>query len=77
MIRRLAAKVASLGYKGLELSEWIPVYGAVLGIFAIKRELKAVEVGKLRQSIYQLENDSKEEGGARRSRRGSSIAISG
>jgi hypothetical protein len=26
----------------------------------VKRELKAVEVGKLRQSIYQLENESKE-----------------
>jgi len=64
MIRRLAAKVASLGYKGVELQEWIPVYGAILGIFTIKRELKAVEVGKLRQSIYQLENESREEGGA-------------
>jgi tetratricopeptide (TPR) repeat protein len=64
MIRRLAAKVASLGYKGLELHEWMPVYGALLGILTIKRELKAAEVGKLRQSIYQLENESKEEGGA-------------
>ncbi len=63
LIRRLAEKVASLGYKGLELAEWMPVYGALLGIFSVKRELKAVEVGKLRQSIYQLENDSKEEGG--------------
>jgi tetratricopeptide (TPR) repeat protein len=62
LIRRLASKVASLGYKGPELAEWIPVYGAVLGVFTIKRELKAVEVGKLRQSIYQLENESKEGG---------------
>jgi tetratricopeptide (TPR) repeat protein len=62
LIRRLAAKVAALGYKGPELAEWIPVYGAVLGVFTIKRELKAVEVGKLRQSIYQLENESKEGG---------------
>jgi tetratricopeptide (TPR) repeat protein len=62
MIRLLAAKVAALGYKGSELAEWIPVYGAVLGVFAVKRELKAVEVGKLRQSIYQLENESKEGG---------------
>jgi tetratricopeptide (TPR) repeat protein len=67
MIRRLAAKVAALGYKGSELAEWIPVYGAILGVFAIKRELKAVEVGKLRQSIYQLENESKEGGGDRSS----------
>jgi tetratricopeptide (TPR) repeat protein len=62
LIRRLASKVAALGYKGPELAEWMPVYGAVLGVFTIKRELKAVEVGKLRQSIYQLENESKEGG---------------
>jgi tetratricopeptide (TPR) repeat protein len=62
MIRRLAAKVASLGYKGPEVAEWIPVYGAILGVFTIKRELKSVEVGKLRQSIYQLENEAKESG---------------
>ena len=78
MIRRLAAKVASLGYKGLELAEWMPVYGALLGVFGVKRELKAVEVGKLRQSIYQLENETKEEGGDRRSLvPASSIDISG
>jgi tetratricopeptide (TPR) repeat protein len=62
MIRRLAAKVAELGYKGPELAEWIPVYGALMGVFSVKRELKAVEVGKLRQSIYQLENEAKEGG---------------
>jgi tetratricopeptide (TPR) repeat protein len=62
MIRRLAAKVAALGYKGPEVAEWIPVYGAMLGVFTIKRELKSVEVGKLRQSIYQLENEAKESG---------------
>jgi tetratricopeptide (TPR) repeat protein len=62
LVRRLAARVASLGYKGAELAEWIPVYGALLGVFSIKRELKAVEVGKLRQSVYQLENEAKEGG---------------
>jgi tetratricopeptide (TPR) repeat protein len=60
MIRRLAAKVAELGYTGPELAEWMPVYGALLGVFSVKRELKTVEVGKLRQSIYQLENEAKE-----------------
>jgi len=59
-IRRLAAKVESLGYSGAELLEWMPVYGTLLGLFSVKRELKAVEVGKLRQSIYQLENETKE-----------------
>lgn len=62
MIRRLIGKVAELGYRGAELLEWLPVYGSLLGVFAVKRELKAVEVGKLRQSIYQLENEAKEGG---------------
>jgi len=62
MIRALVARVAALGYRGSELAEWIPVYGAVTGVFNVKRELKAMEVGKLRQSIYQLENESKEGG---------------
>jgi tetratricopeptide (TPR) repeat protein len=60
MIRKLASKVSELGFKGGELAEWMPVYGALLGVFSVKRELKAVEVGKLRQSIYQLENEAKE-----------------
>lgn len=60
MLRRLIDRVASLGYSGSELSEWIPVYGNLLGVFTVKRELKAVEAGKLRQSIYQLENELKE-----------------
>jgi len=62
MIRRLSARVADLGYSGSELAEWLPVYGALLGVFTVKRELKAVEVGKLKQSIYQLENEAKEGG---------------
>ncbi|HTX71858.1 MAG TPA: hypothetical protein VMC79_03445 [Rectinemataceae bacterium] len=62
MIRRLIAKVGELGFRGAELLEWIPVYGALLGVFSVKRELKAVEIGKLRQSIYQLENEAKDGG---------------
>jgi hypothetical protein len=62
MIRALAQKVAALGYEGPALAEWMPVYGALLGVFSVKRELKAVEVGKLRQSIYQLENEAREGG---------------
>jgi tetratricopeptide (TPR) repeat protein len=65
MIRRLVDRVASLGYSGTELVEWLPVYGNLLGVFTVKRELKAVEAGKLRQSIYQLENELKENKEAR------------
>jgi len=60
MIRRLIEKVRALGCSGPELAEWIPVYGAIYGVFTVKRELKAVEAGKLVQSIYQLENELKE-----------------
>lgn len=66
MIRRLIDKVAALGYEGPEVAEWVPVYGNLLGVFAVKRELKSVEVGKLRQSIYQLENELKENAESRR-----------
>jgi tetratricopeptide (TPR) repeat protein len=62
MIRRLISRVSEMGFDGPELAEWIPVYGAILGVFTVKRELKAVEVGKLKQSIYQLENEVKENG---------------
>ncbi len=65
MLRRLVERVASLGYAANEVVEWLPVYGNILGIFTVKRELKAVEAGKLRQSIYQLENELKENKEAR------------
>ncbi len=66
MIRRLVERVAALGHLGPELAEWVPVYGNLWGVFSVKRELKAVEVGKLRQSIYQLENELKENAKDRR-----------
>ena len=40
--------------------EWIPVYGTLDGMLNVKRELKALELGKLKQSIYTLENELRE-----------------
>jgi hypothetical protein len=57
IIFRLRLKVAELGYEGPELVEWLPVYGSIWGVFSIKRELKPVDLGKLKQSILSLEND--------------------
>jgi len=57
LILRLAARVRELGHSGQELLEWIPVYGTLLGVFSIKRELKLAELGKLKQSIFSLENE--------------------
>lgn len=65
LFRRLADKVAEKGFSGQELAEWIPVYGLLLGVLTVKRELRPVEVGKLKQSIYQLENEVKDPGKSR------------
>ncbi len=57
IICALINKVASMGYEGEELAEWIPVYGTLDGVLNVKRELKALEFGRLRQAIYALENE--------------------
>jgi len=62
LITALRDKVASLGYSGQELAEWIPVWGYIWGIFSIKRELKPVELGRLKQSILSLENEFRSKG---------------
>ena len=54
LILRLRDKVAALGKEG-GICEWIPVYGYLWGIFSVKRELKQVEAGRLKQSIFSLE----------------------
>jgi tetratricopeptide (TPR) repeat protein len=59
LIRRLIDKVAERGCADRELAEWIPVYGLLWGVLNVKRELRPIEVGKLKQSIYQLENEVK------------------
>jgi tetratricopeptide (TPR) repeat protein len=57
LILRLAGRVRELGYDGDELLEWIPVYGAMYGVFSVKRVLKLAELGKLKQTIFSLENE--------------------
>ena len=57
---RLAERTAQAGYSGQALQEWIPVYGVLYGVFNIKRELRALEAGKLKQSVFALENELKE-----------------
>lgn len=66
MIRALADKVAELGLEGQELLEWLPVYGVIFGVLNVKRELRSIEYGKLKQSIYALERELRE-GRTRRS----------
>jgi tetratricopeptide (TPR) repeat protein len=57
MIIRLRNKVRKLGYEGTALAEWIPIYGYLFGVFSVKRELKPKELGRLKQSIFTMENE--------------------
>jgi tetratricopeptide (TPR) repeat protein len=57
MIQRLFEVVREkIGDKAL-IANWVPVYGDIYRVFSIKRELRAVEYGKLRQSVYSLERE--------------------
>lgn len=60
VIQRLVSQVRALGYTGPEMAEWIPVYGVLYGVLNVKRELRALEFGKLKQAIYALENELKD-----------------
>ena len=55
LILQLRDKVCALGIGDEMLSEWIPVYGYLWGVFSVKRELKQMEVGRLKHSIFSLE----------------------
>jgi tetratricopeptide (TPR) repeat protein len=57
MILALVKKVSEMGYSGEELLEWIPVYGSLLGVFSIKRDLKLSELGKLKEDIFYTESE--------------------
>jgi len=55
LILNLRDKVKELGFKNDDLLEWIPVYGYLWGVFSVKRELKQMEAGRLKQSIFSLQ----------------------
>ncbi|MBR5646967.1 MAG: hypothetical protein IKX23_10050 [Treponema sp.] len=60
LINCLIDNVKEKGYTGKSLLQWIPVYGVLLGIFNIKRELTSQEFVRLRQNIYAMENEYKD-----------------
>jgi tetratricopeptide (TPR) repeat protein len=65
LIIRLRDRVEEMGISGPDLAEWLPIYGRLLKVFSVKRELKRVEVVRLKQSIFDLENELR--GGGRSS----------
>ncbi len=65
LIQRLAARVRGKGLTGPSVNEWMPVYGTIWGVFNVKREMKPLEFGKLKQSIFSLEKECRGAGAAR------------
>lgn len=57
IIHRLIQRVQSCGYNIEETAYWIPVYGVLDGVFNVRRELRAFEVGQLKQKIFLMENE--------------------
>ncbi len=61
LYKSLRESTVQKGYSGKELQEWIPVYGVLYGVLNVKRELRALESGKLRQAVLALEKDVQEQ----------------
>jgi tetratricopeptide (TPR) repeat protein len=57
LIIRLRDGVKKTGMSGPELAEWMPIYGRLFKVFSVIRELKRAEVTRLKQSIFDLENE--------------------
>jgi tetratricopeptide (TPR) repeat protein len=58
MVLRLRNRIIrEKGYGEECLREWMPVYGQLWGVFTVKRELKPIEFGRLKQSIFTLETE--------------------
>lgn len=60
LISVVVEHVKKEGYTGAALQEWIPVYGVLIHVLDKKRELRAVEVGRLKQEIFARENELKD-----------------
>ena len=62
LITRLREKLREQGYGAGEIQEWIPIYGCLWGIFSVKRELKQIELARIKQDIRSLENEFRGKG---------------
>lgn len=60
LIQRLVRAVGDQGFGPAELREWIPVYGVLYDVLNVKRELRSIEFGRLKQAIYELERELRE-----------------
>jgi len=59
-VQKLIAKAREDERPEKEIAEWIPVYGELTGLFSVRRELGPSESSRLNSSMFQLENDLRE-----------------
>jgi tetratricopeptide (TPR) repeat protein len=64
-VARLVDKAFEHVSSAHEASEWVPVYGELMGVFTVKRELKPMELSKLKQSVYEMETELASDGSRR------------
>ncbi len=57
LIRQILETLKQEGYSPTSWKEWIPVYGVIYGVFNVRRDLKPLELGQLKQSIFALKNE--------------------
>ncbi len=57
VIRRLIDTIEQADRPTEEFSAWIPVYATLHGFFSVKRELKPLELGRLKQAIFAMEHE--------------------
>jgi hypothetical protein len=62
VLGEIAAELAAQGHSGAELKEWLPVHAVIRGFFTVKRDLKALELGQLKQGINALKAELHEAG---------------
>jgi tetratricopeptide (TPR) repeat protein len=62
ILGEIAHDLVNEGHDGAELKEWIPVYAVIRGFFSVKRDLKALELGQLKQGINVLKAELHEAG---------------
>lgn len=60
MIKGIIDKLDEKSFTDKEILAWLPVYAVLGGLFSVKRQLKAVELGKIKQDIFELETSVKE-----------------
>ncbi len=62
VLGEIAAELSAQGLSGAELKEWLPVHAVIRGFFTVKRDLKALELGQLKQGINALKAELHEAG---------------